>query len=92
MVIEQDQLGSDHRPCVLTLSGLELNKPKEAGKREAWRTDRIPCPPEDWSWVDACRERFSKWTEATTSFLASVREVGADADLPTCLTGASMRP
>ena len=79
MVIDDRQMGSDHRPCVLTLSGMALRKPAEAGKREAWRTDRLPCPPSDWSWVDACRHRFADWTNDTAAFIEAVKAAGDDA-------------
>ena len=64
---------------MLTLSGMALRKPAEAGKREAWRTDRLPCPPSDWSWVDACRHRFADWTNDTAAFIEAVKAAGDDA-------------
>ena len=46
MVIEQDQLGSDHRPCVLTLSGVRSVPASrrliwQAHKRRAYTTTSI---------------------------------------------------
>ena len=61
LVIETDQMDSDHRPLVLTLSDIAVVRPKKHPAREVWDISNIPCPPEDWSWVLACRAQFAEW-------------------------------
>jgi len=61
LVIDTDQMDSDHRPLFLTLNGLTVEKPARTSTREVWDISNIPCPPDDWSWVMACREQFGKW-------------------------------
>jgi hypothetical protein len=61
LVIDTDQMDSDHRPLFLTLNGLTVEKPVRTTTREVWDISNIPCPPDDWSWVIACREQFGKW-------------------------------
>jgi len=61
LVIDTDQMDSDHRPLYLTLRGLTASLPERTPTREVWDISDIPCPPGDWSWVMACREQFSKW-------------------------------
>jgi hypothetical protein len=61
LVIDTDQMDSDHRPLVLSLGGLLTDKPEKATSREVWNTSKIPSPPDDWSWVIACRAQFAKW-------------------------------
>ena len=64
LVIDTDQMDSDHRPLFLTLNGLTVEKPVRTSTREVWDISNIPCPPDDWSWVMACREQFGKWIGA----------------------------
>jgi hypothetical protein len=61
LVIDTDQMDSDHRPLVLSLGGLLTDKPERETIREVWNTSKIPSPPDDWSWVHACRAQFAKW-------------------------------
>ena len=61
LVIDTDQMDSDHRPLFLTLRGLTPERPAQTPTREVWDISDIPCPPDDWSWVTACRQQFTKW-------------------------------
>jgi len=61
LVIDTNQMDSDHRPLVLSLGGLLTDKPEKATTREVWNISKIPSPPDDWSWVLACRAQFTKW-------------------------------
>ena len=63
LVIDNDQMDSDHRPLVLSLGGLLTDRPERATTREVWNTSNIPSPPDDWSWVHACRAQFAKWID-----------------------------
>jgi hypothetical protein len=78
MCITERQLGSDHRILVLTLSELGLKTPVVPGMREVWRTDSIPSPPDDWSWVTASRTRFKQWLGHTTTLVQAVSAAGAE--------------
>ena len=61
LVIDTDQMDSDHRPLYLTLRGLTAERPARTPTREVWNISDIPCPPDDWSWVVACRGQFAEW-------------------------------
>ena len=61
LVIDTDQMDSDHRPLFLTLCGLSPEKPPTRATREVWNISNIPSPPDDWSWVLACRGQFARW-------------------------------
>jgi hypothetical protein len=87
MVIDGDQMDSDHRPLVLTIRGLELRQPEKKGRREIWDVRDIPSPPVDWSWVSACQARFEEWIAHTGDVLAWTTR-----GWPTCSSGASRRP
>jgi hypothetical protein len=89
MRILEGQMGSDHRPLVVTLADLALKAPEQPGMREVWRIDSIPSPPPDnawhsspnesWSWVNACRARFAKWLTHTAGLIQASRAAGAEA-------------
>ena len=78
MVIEADQMDSDHRPLVLTIRGLSLRRPERAGRREVWDVRNIPCPPVDWSWVNACRAQFEDWIVNTGDIMAAATAAKLD--------------
>jgi len=71
MVIPGDQMGSDHRRCVLTMSGLSLKAPVKKGRREVWDIEAIPEPhtAEHSIWTAACRAKFNSWLRHTTNML-----------------------
>jgi hypothetical protein len=82
--IDDRQMGSDHKPLVLTLNGLPPIKPKREMAREVWDISDIPLPdirPEmggDWSWIRACQARFTDWIKQTSDVVNAVTAVGAD--------------
>jgi hypothetical protein len=78
MVIEDGQMDSDHRPLVLTMRGLMLRRPELQQRREVWDVRNIPSPPEDWSWVRACRARFEDWIVDTGDVLAAAKAANLD--------------
>ena len=78
MVIEDGQMDSDHRPLVLTIRGLELQRPVPEGRREVWDVRNIPTPPTDWSWVHACRAQFEDWIADTGDMMAAATAAGLD--------------
>jgi hypothetical protein len=78
MRILEGQMGSDHRPLVLSLSGLCLKSPVVPGMREVWRIDSIPSPPDDWSWVNACQDRFKDWVTHTTTLVQAATVGGVE--------------
>ena len=45
LVIDTNQMDSDHRPLVLSLGGLLMDKPENTTTREVWNTSQIPSPP-----------------------------------------------
>ena len=47
MVFEGDQIGSGHKPVVLTIEGISIKTPAQPRLREVWRLDKIPTPPKD---------------------------------------------
>jgi hypothetical protein len=69
LVIWPDSLGSDHRPLFLTLNGLHPQSQPPITGVERWRTENIPSPPEDWSWILACQDQFTKWTDKSLDLL-----------------------
>ena len=79
MVIEEGQMGSDHRPLVLYLRGLTAKKPKTATPREVWDVRAIPSPPADWSWVNACQKAFKDWIARTGDIVGATEAAGVDA-------------
>ena len=78
MVIENDQMDSDHRPLVLTMRGLMLRQPELEQRREVWDVRNIPSPPNDWSWVHACRARFDEWITNTGDVMAAATAANLD--------------
>jgi hypothetical protein len=78
MVIENDQMDSDHRPLVLTMRGLMLRQPELEQRREVWDVRNIPSPPNDWSWVHACRARFDEWITNTGDVMAAATAASLD--------------
>ena len=78
MVIEDDQMDSDHRPLVLTIQGLNLRQPELKGRREVWDVRNIPSPPLDWSWVNACCAQFEGWITNTGDVVAAATAAGLD--------------
>ena len=78
MVIEDDQMASDHKPLVLTLQGLALKQPELKHRREVCDFRNIPSPPVDWSWVDACRARFEEWIAETGDMMAAATAASLD--------------
>ncbi len=52
MAIHENQMGSDHRPLVLSLRGLDLKSPGGTHSREVWRIDALLTQP-DRSFVEA---------------------------------------
>ena len=79
MVFEGDQMGSDHKPVVLTIEGIPIKTPVQPRLREVWRLDKIPTPPKDWSWVASCSSRFKLWTRKMADMTGAVRVTGLDA-------------
>jgi hypothetical protein len=75
-----DQLGSDHKPLVLTLSGLNCTAPATPKARLVWRVENIVSPPESSDWVDACSVAFNRWVADTGSLLASLEAVDVEND------------
>lgn len=67
MQIMENHMGSDHRPLVLTLSGLTPDPPAERESRVVWKKENIVSPDVggggNWCWVEASREKFSEWLE-----------------------------
>jgi hypothetical protein len=78
MVIEDDQMDSDHKPLVLTIRGLTLRRPVPEGRREVWDVRNIPSPPADWSWVNACRAQFDEWIANTGDMMAAATAAKLD--------------
>lgn len=78
MTIEEDQMGSDHLPIVLTLEGLTVKPVRKVGMREVWKVNDVPSPPDDWSWVAACQAKFMDWVATTGSFIEAVAAMEAD--------------
>ena len=62
--IDEDQMGSDHRPLFLTLTGIKPIAPQTGALREVWNTQNIPSTPHDWSWVHACSRRMKEWCDS----------------------------
>jgi hypothetical protein len=79
LVIHEEQMGSDHRPMVLSLRGLALKPPGRKPPREVWRIDAIPTFLEDCSWVKACQAKFGEWLDHTASFIRAVSAMGVEA-------------
>jgi hypothetical protein len=95
--ILEGQMGSDHRPLVLTLADLCLKAPELPSMREVWRIDSIPSPPpdnpwsrrtssnENWSWVTACRAKFQPRPSYYSSWCGSrPNRRHAGLELPSC--------
>jgi hypothetical protein len=78
LVIDDGQMDSDHRPLVLKTRGLLLRRPVPASRREVWDVRDIPSPPDDWSWVHACRGQFEEWIEMTGDVVAAATAAGLD--------------
>jgi hypothetical protein len=78
LVIEDGQMDSDHRPLVLTIQGLTLRRPALANRREVWDVRNIPSPPDDWSWVRACRAQFEEWIANTGDVMTAAAAAGLD--------------
>ena len=72
LVIDTDQMDSDHRPLVLTLDGLAARRPEKTPTREVWNISNIPSPPDDWSWVDACRTQFTDWLDEAEGIIRAL--------------------
>jgi hypothetical protein len=80
LVIHESTMGSDHRPLTLTLERCSLKIPAPVSPmREAWRTDKIPSPPDDWSWVSACQGHFRSWIEHTERYMRATAAAGVEA-------------
>jgi hypothetical protein len=78
LVIDEDQMGSDHRPMVLTLGGVEPVRPMEGGLREVWKIENIPNTDENWGWVNSCHDRFRSWIGHGVPMLDAVKSAGID--------------
>ena len=70
----EDRLGSDHKPMLLTLTGLTHAWSKATETREVWRLELIP----HWKDVKALdafvkqfHNAFKKWVGETETLLAS---------------------
>ena len=71
-------MGSDHRPMVLNLRGLKTFKPGKVPAREVWDISNIPLPEDDWSWVLACRDQFTKWIEEAGGIIKTLDAANAE--------------
>jgi hypothetical protein len=80
LVIDGDQMDSDHKPLVLTISGIGVWAPEPIGMREVWKVKNIPSPPDDWTWVMACRARMSEWIDESNDMVRVLNAVEADAN------------
>jgi len=76
--IRDNQMGSDHRPMVLNLRGLKTFKPGKVPAREVWDISNIPLPEDDWSWVLACRDQFTKWIEEAGGIIKTLDAANAE--------------
>ena len=72
------QIGSDHKPIVLKIALRPASPDARTDRREVWKTDNIPTPPHDWSWVTACSARFREWAAHTGNVLEALRGAGLD--------------
>jgi hypothetical protein len=87
LVFSEHQMGSDHKPLLLTLADLELRVPEPtASHREIWRVKEIPSPPvgghgsaEDWAWVRANQARFTNWLRDTRLLIEASAAAGSEA-------------
>jgi hypothetical protein len=78
--IEDDQMGSDHKPLILRLRDLRMRGSEPEGIREVWRLEDIPCPRKDMSFVRACQAAFVGWAEDSRGYIEAMEAVGADTD------------
>ena len=78
LTIDDNQMGSDHKPMKLAISGVQAPRPKPPGLREVWDVSDIPSPPKDWSWVNACRAKFVKWMADGERTIRILQAVDAD--------------
>jgi hypothetical protein len=72
-----DQMGSDHKPLVLKVN-LSLAVGAKPSMRTVWCTDNIVSPPNDWSWVNACKSVFSDWISHTGRLTQALEAMGAE--------------
>jgi hypothetical protein len=80
MVVDGNLRGSDHFALVIKLDNLQVKLPEHTSAlREVWRLDEIKSPPECWSWVDGCQERFSSWITHTHEVLRTAQAAGVEA-------------
>jgi exonuclease III len=83
MQIMDNQMGSDHRPLVLTLSGMALDPPPMRQNRVVWKRENIVRPDVgggcNWSWVGASREKFSEWLEHMKTVVRAAETAKVDA-------------
>jgi hypothetical protein len=80
MVVDGNLRGSDHFALVIKLDNLQVKLPAHTSAlREVWRLDEIKSPPECWSWVDGCQERFSSWITHTHEVLRTAQTAGVEA-------------
>ena len=42
--------------------------------------ERIVSPPDDWSWVNACRVAFEKWTRDAGSLVDALQAIAIESD------------
>jgi hypothetical protein len=78
MTVEGDQMGSDHKPLKLSLSGINTIRPNPVGMREVWNVSDIPSPPDDWSWVNACRSKFANWIKEGQNMINVLEAVNTE--------------
>lgn len=78
LIIEPDQMDSDHKPLTLTISGLRVARPTQHARREVWKIDDIPSPPDNWSWVHACQSQFKHWIRSTGNMLSTMEAIDAE--------------
>jgi hypothetical protein len=75
---DQDQMNSDHKPLVLTITGLRRQQPTRTEVDSVWRIENIVSPPSDDSWVRANCAAFDEWVSTTSSRLAALQALAVD--------------
>ena len=82
LAIVDHAMESDHRPLVVTLTGLQAATPALPARREVWRIENIPADSrKDFSWVAACRDRMGRWIDEAKGIEEELDAIGADTTL-----------
>ena len=79
LVIEEDRMGSDHKPVLITLR-LGHRADMSPTTRDVWDVSKIPNPDVDRSWVQACQTGLEGTGSDLRRMVELLEEIGTESE------------